>query len=75
MQFTEKDKETASTFGDKVVDVLIDAGRGILGALGEGIKQIQITEKTSEKQKKEQVKKNNTLIARQKYASLSGLLQ
>ena len=53
MQFTEKDKETASSVGDKLVDVLIDAGRGILGALGEGIKQIQITEKYSEKQKKE----------------------
>lgn len=53
MQFTEKDKETTSDIGDKIVDVLIDAGRGILSAIGDGIKQIQITEKTSEKQKKE----------------------
>ena len=53
MQFTNKDKETTSDIGDKIVDVLIDAGRGILGVLGDGIKQMQITEKSSEKQKKE----------------------
>lgn len=54
MQFTDKDKEVASSIGDKMVDVLIDAGRGILGALGDGIKQIQITEKSTEKTTKKE---------------------